>query len=151
MVLRIRAIKAQEFAVGDNRSEIERLVAQQLGANGVAGDLIRTMADYPEQLPTKRPYKRKGSGGLGGGWRMKQLARHGRTIFSETENRVTYAGRVQGLLKGPKGPNVQTREMKRRNWLSIEDGVRRVWPKHERVLIRILTQRDRRVRRRPFR
>ncbi len=148
MVIKVRAIKASKFAVSDNVSD---LIANQLGPIGVAGGLIRAMADYPSQRATKSGYIR--SGDLGRGWKMTKFVRGHRQFYSEVENRITYAGRVQGRRRGRKGPGTQTREMKRRGWLSIEAGVRRVWPQYRRTLIRILGQTDSRVRarRRRFR
>jgi len=76
---------------------------------------------------------------------MRKFSRGRDSIFSETDNRLAYAGRVQGRKRGPKGPDTQTREMRRRRWLSIDTGVRRVWGRRRDNIIRIITQRDPRV------
>lgn len=142
------------------------LVERALNETGFAGDMIRAMANYPQQETTtgasvslgarfgnrkrkgsktgRKGYKRTGT--LGRGWKIGRR-RRGATITSiEVLNRVAYAVHVQGPRKGQKGRR-QTADMRRRGWPNITSESRRVWRKHRPGIIRIINQRDPRVRR----
>jgi hypothetical protein len=122
-----------------------KLVERALSQTGFAGDMIRSMADYPGQQRTVSGYRR--TGGLGRGWKIGRR-RRGKTVTSiEVLNRVRYAVHVQGPRRGAKGRR-QTREMRRRGWPNITTESKRVWRRHRPGIVRIITQRDPRVRRR---
>lgn len=145
MPLRVRAINPTPAPPIDTRAP--GLVAGELGPApiGFAGEMIRRMADYPGQRETVSGYIRTGD--LGRGWKMERFRRTANTLSVDVVNRVGYAGHVQGRKRGRKGER-QTREMRRRGWPNIEDTTRNVWRIFRPRVIRILSQRDPRLRRR---
>jgi hypothetical protein len=97
------------------------------------GEMVRTMADYPEARPWKsRPPR---TGPRAGGRRTGQLGRNWKTrhgpSFIEVFNDVGYPGYVEGYAKGAKGQR-QTRVMRARGWQRIDEEGRRVWSKYVR-------------------
>ncbi len=162
-VLSVRAITPRNDPMATTK--VFKLVERHLGQLGFAGDMIRAMADYPQQETAtgaaqslgarfgakkrkgskvgRKGYKRTGT--LGRGWKIGRR-RRGRTITSiEVINRVRYAVHVQGPRRGAKGRR-QTADMRRRGWPNITTESKRVWRKHRVNIIRIITQRDPRVR-----
>ncbi len=146
MPLRVEVIPLREAVIGvDN---LEDLLNQQLGQLGFAGDMIREGSDYPAQLPTVSGYIRTGT--LGRGWRLGSQ-RRGASLAVTVDNPTTYARRVQGPRRGFGPRPHQVPAMRMRGWRSIEVMVARVWPEHRDVIINLLQQRDRRLRRRRIR
>lgn len=143
-VLSVRAIRLRRPPVATD--QVFKLVERELGLVGFAGDMIRAMANYPTQQPTS--YRRTGN--LGRGWKIGRRVRARQTTSVEVLNRVSYAAHVQGPRKGRKGRR-QTAVMRRKGWPNITTESKRVWRKHRPGIVRIITQRDPRVRRRQIR
>ena len=143
-VLAVRAIRIRRPPVATDT--VFKLVQRELGLAGFAGDMIRAMANYPAQQPTS--YRRTGN--LGRGWKIGRRVRSRQTTSIEVLNRVRYAVRVQGPRRGRKGRR-QTAAMRQRGWPDITTESKRVWRRHRPGIIRIITQRDPRVRRRQAR
>ena len=137
--LAVRAILPRRAPVAT--TNVFKLVERELGALGFAGDMIRAMADYPAQQPTS--YVRTGT--LGRGWKINRRIRGRNATSVEVANRVRYAVHVQGPSRGRKGRR-QTRVMKRKGWPNITAESKKVWRRHRPGIIRIITQRDPRVR-----
>ncbi|KKM07536.1 hypothetical protein LCGC14_1732910 [marine sediment metagenome] len=149
MVNRWVPLTAKEQAIGT--ANLEALIDVQLAQSGFAGNMIREMADYPAAKPWKGPTPKKGlrkggrrTGGLGRGWKLSTHKR-GRLII--VDNKVVYGIHVQGPRPGKRGKR-QTKVMRDRNWPNITDTTKRVWRAPRRAIIRILQQRDSRIRRR---
>jgi hypothetical protein len=143
MPLSVVAIKPRRKPVGT--ASIEDLIADHIGSNGFAGDMVREMADYPTQQQTVSGYRRTGA--LGRGWRIENPRRSANFISIEVVNRVRYTVHVQGPKRGVRGQR-QTAEMRRRNWKNVTDASQRVWNRRRPALVRIITQRDARARER---
>lgn len=154
-MLRIEAIvaKRQPIATGN----LIALLQQEVGALGFAGEMVRRMSDYPparpwrSRPPTKGP--RKGgrrTGAYGRGWRigaerdLTQTGGGGFRITGSARNRVHYAVFVGGPRPGAYRRR-QTDVMRSRGWPSITFEARRGWAKYRPRVVRILTQRDRRL------
>ena len=144
MVLSVRAIRPTRAPIGTDN--VVFLVERELAQSGFAGEMIRRMADYPGQQPTR--YRRTGT--YGRGWKIGRRSRSRNTIAIEVINRVRYAIYVGGPRRGAKGRR-QAREMRRRGWPNITTVSRTVFRRFRPRIVRILTQADPRIRRRRFR
>ena len=147
MPIRVEAIRATDEVIAV--TNVESLIDQQLGQLNFAGNIIRDMSDYPGQQPTVSGYIRTGD--YGRNWRITRRIRRQNARGVEVANRIGYSVYVGGPRRGPTGLR-QTREMRRRSWTSIDTAVRRHWDRRARPnIVRILTQRDPRLRRRRLR
>lgn len=147
MPIRVIAITASDEVIAT--SNLQSLLDDELGRRNFAGNIIRDMSDYPTQLPTVSGYIRTGD--YGRNWRISRRIRTANRRGIEVANRIGYSTYVGGPRRGPVGLR-QTREMRRRHWTSIDEAVRRHWTQRsEPRIVRILTQRDLRLRRRRLR
>lgn len=94
---------------------------------GWSGRVIKRMGTYPPQMPTTSGYVRKGSGGLGGGWK-KLYERKSGLLQASVENSVPYAVYVVGDGSGDGKGDHRAREMERRNWPLLSDVAKNEWP-----------------------
>lgn len=159
--MRLQVIRPRRLPMPINA---QQLVEEQLGASGFAGDVLHDLAEYPPQEPAagerqslgrrfgnrrpKRAYIARGyrrTGTLGRGWRLRGPKRRGTAILVEVVNRVSYSVHVQGPNPGEPGER-QTDDMERRGWASITTVARQRWRERRAAVIRILNNKDQRLR-----
>lgn len=161
-------IPKRQIVATDN---IQALVEQYLGAAGFAGAVAARMADYPQQLPAfgsgqslgksfgsrvkrrrrvgRRLYRRTGRYGRDWGPNIR-VRRRGADFIAETSNHVPYAVFVGGPRTGSGPGRRQTAVMRARGWPNITDVTRSEWRNFGPRVVRVFTQHDPRLRRRPF-
>lgn len=147
--LRLQAIVPKRAPISDG---IRALLTQALGPIGFQGAVIDDLSDYPEARPWKsRPPTsgpRRGgrrTGTLGRNWRPRGPRLTAQGLVTEARNDTDYAIHVQGPPKGRKGRR-QTKVMRDRGWPNVTTVGHNQWRRTHPEVVRILTQRDRRLR-----
>jgi len=154
VTLRLRAIRPREFPLATDN--MLALIDEELGRRGFAGGVIEDLANYPAALPWKGPTPKSGprkdgrrTGTLGRNWRIVRLERTRARRSVEVANQTPYAVYVEGPPRGGQGQR-QTANMRERGWPNITAVARKRWAEHQPIIVRILAQRDPRLRRRPM-
>jgi hypothetical protein len=165
MALRVRALRPREFPIAT--SNFAALIDEELGRRGFAGDVISDMSDYPPQQITgqrqslgrragarqaKRTVIHRGyvrTGQYGRNWRISRIERTRARRSVEVSNLIPYAVYVGGPARGAVGLR-QTAVMREKGWSNISEVSRRRWAQHRPLIVRIIAQRDDRLRRTPM-
>lgn len=154
MPLRLQAVVPKRAPIA---SGIHVLLQQALGPVGFQGAVISDLSDYPAARPWKSRPPRTGpraggrrTGTLGRNWRPRGPRLTARGLVAEAANDTEYGIHVEGPPRGP-ARRRQTKVMRDRGWPNVTDVGQKQWRRTRPEVVRILTQRDSRLRPPPLR